>query len=74
MLTLVQNFYVPFMREFLLLHGVCNCDRKTCLNLLSKCTPPPLSYGHLPGLPCHLPIHPMAWLHWDMGLRLCTST
>ena len=23
MLTLVQNFYVPFMREVLLLHGVC---------------------------------------------------
>ena len=37
MLTLVQNFYVPFMREVLLLHGICNCARKTCLNLLSKC-------------------------------------
>ena len=37
MLTLVQNFMVPFMREVLLLHGVCNCARKTCLNLLSKC-------------------------------------
>ncbi|KAK9845447.1 hypothetical protein WJX81_006629 [Elliptochloris bilobata] len=36
MLTLVQNFYVPFMREFLLLHGVCNCARRTCLTLLSK--------------------------------------
>lgn len=41
MLTLVQNFYVPFMREVLLLHGVCNCARKTCLNLLSKCAAGP---------------------------------
>ena len=41
MLTLVQNFYVPFMREVLLLHGVCNCARKTCLNLLSKCAAEP---------------------------------
>ena len=42
MLTLVQNFYVPFMREVLLLHGVCNCARKTCLNLLSKCAAGPI--------------------------------
>jgi hypothetical protein len=40
MLTLVQNFYVPFMREFLLCHGICNCARRTCVNLLSKCAPP----------------------------------
>lgn len=60
MLTLVQNFYVPFMREFLLLHGVCNCDRKTCLNLLSKCTLRPCPMGTCQALPCHLPTHAMA--------------
>ncbi|CAL8469820.1 g9362 [Coccomyxa elongata] len=34
MLTLVQNFYIPFIRDFVLAHGMCDCARSTCLRLL----------------------------------------
>ena len=35
-LTLTFNFRVPFGREFLLLHGVCDCSREACLRLLTE--------------------------------------
>ncbi|KAK9823573.1 hypothetical protein WJX72_003923 [[Myrmecia] bisecta] len=37
-LTLKPNFKTPFLREFLLLHGMADCDRKTCVHLLSRGT------------------------------------
>ena len=39
MLTLVQNFYIPFIRDFVLAHGMCDCARATCLHLLTRCLP-----------------------------------
>ncbi len=36
MLTLVQNFYIPFIRDFVLAHGMCDCARSTCLRLLTR--------------------------------------
>lgn len=36
-LTLLSNFRLPFVREFLLLHGVCDVSKKTCLSILSRC-------------------------------------
>jgi 2-acylglycerol O-acyltransferase 2 len=36
LLTLVQNFYVPFARNWTLAHGICDCAKQTCLNLLTR--------------------------------------
>jgi len=35
-LTLLSNFRLPLVREFLLLHGVCDVSKKTCLSILSR--------------------------------------
>eukprot|EP00877_Chromochloris_zofingiensis_P002359 jgi/Chrzof1/12123/Cz06g22030.t1_DGAT2G[v5.2] len=35
-MTLDINFKIPFMREFLLLHGVCNVSRDACLMVLGQ--------------------------------------
>ena len=39
LLTLVQNFYVPFARNWTLAHGICDCAKQTCLNLLTRWGP-----------------------------------
>ena len=38
-LTLVQNFYTPFVRDVLLQHGMADCAKQTCINILRKCAP-----------------------------------
>ena len=40
-LTLVQNFYTPFVRDVLLQHGMADCAKQTCINILRKCVFPP---------------------------------
>jgi len=35
-LTLESNFRLPFVREFLLFHGVCDVSKQTCLNVLAR--------------------------------------
>ena len=35
-LTIVQNFLIPFWRDFLLLHGLCSVSRKSCDYILSQ--------------------------------------
>jgi len=35
-LTLVQNFYTPFIRDVLLQHGMADCAKQTCINILRK--------------------------------------
>uniref|UniRef100_A0A6S8IM82 Acyltransferase n=1 Tax=Dunaliella tertiolecta TaxID=3047 RepID=A0A6S8IM82_DUNTE len=35
-LTLKSNFRLPLVREFLLLHGVCDVSKKSCLSILSR--------------------------------------
>jgi hypothetical protein len=35
-LTLVQNFYTPFVRDVLLWHGMADCAKQTCINILQK--------------------------------------
>ena len=35
-LTLVQNFFTPFVRDVLLQHGMADCGKQTCINILRK--------------------------------------
>ena len=35
-LTLVQNFYTPFVRDVLLRHGMADCAKQTCINILRR--------------------------------------
>lgn len=35
-MTLEINFRIPFMREFLLLHGVVDASKQSCLMVLGK--------------------------------------
>lgn len=35
-LTLVQNFFTPFIRDVLLQHGMADCAKRTCMNILQK--------------------------------------
>jgi hypothetical protein len=36
LVTLNINFFAPFLREFLLMHGVCSCSRRAILSLLRR--------------------------------------
>eukprot|EP00887_Chlorella_sp_A99_P004280 scaffold15.g4280.t1 len=36
LLTLRINFRAPFLREYLLLHGVCDVSKQACLNILGR--------------------------------------
>ena len=40
-LTLVPNLRTPFLREYLLLHGVSDCSHKTCETILRRCVRSP---------------------------------
>ena len=42
-LTLVQNFYTPFVRDVLLQHGMADCAKQTCINILQKCALNPMT-------------------------------
>lgn len=44
-LTLVQNFYTPFVRDVLLQHGMADCAKQTCINILRKYVFNPMSAG-----------------------------
>ena len=36
LLTLEMNFYVPFLREFLLMMGMCNASKRACNTILQR--------------------------------------
>ena len=44
-LTLVQNFYTPFVRDVLLQHGMADCAKQTCINILRKCVSDTMTCG-----------------------------